>query len=111
MWGITYRPQQTSPAPPPRSFIMFSWEFWSKESVQRDRIQERVTYGLLSDDTLGGGSIGAGGLLVLDRGSGAVPGGSRLLLGGEPGRDVAEHFELFKDRLKRTKDVKVRRGR
>lgn len=24
----TYRPQQMSPAPPPRSFIMFSWEFW-----------------------------------------------------------------------------------
>lgn len=27
-WWGTYTPQQTSPAPPPRSFIMFSWEFY-----------------------------------------------------------------------------------
>lgn len=50
------------------------------ESVWRIHKRGKGTYGLLSDDALGGGSVGAGGLLVLDRGSGAVPGGSGLLL-------------------------------
>lgn len=55
-----------------------------------------ATYGLLSNDALGGGSLGAGGLLVLDRSGGCVPGsavGGLLLGGGEPVENVAEHCE------------------
>lgn len=53
-----------------------------------------VSYGLLSDDALGGRSVWAGGLLVLDVAGCRVPGsrGRLLLLRGEPGGDVAEHL-------------------
>jgi len=60
-------------------------------------MQDKVTYGLLGDNALGGGSVRAGGLLVLDRSSGAIPGRGRLLLGREPGGDFAEHDVLKVD--------------
>ena len=55
-------------------------------------------YGLLSDNALGRRSLGARGLLILDSGSGCVPGRAigLLLGGGEPVEEaVAEHCEGF----------------
>lgn len=57
---------------------------------------KRATYGLLSDNALGRGSPGASGLLILDSGSGCVPGSAvGLLLGGEEPVEeaVVEHCE------------------
>lgn len=50
------------------------------------------SYGLLSHNALGRGSIGAGGLV--DVNGDRVPGSflSRFLLGGKPAGDVFEHF-------------------
>lgn len=56
----------------------------------------RNTYGLLSDNALGRRSLGARGLLILDSGSGCVPGSAvGLLLGGEEPveKAVAKHCD------------------
>lgn len=62
------------------------------------------SYGPLGSDSLGGWSVRAGGLLVLDLARGSVPGSwsrsGMVLLGGEPGGDLVEHFECFQSRLK-----------
>lgn len=63
-------------------------------SVMRQR--GLVTYRLLSDNMLSRGSLGARGLLILDSGSGCVPGSAVGLLrgGGEPVEEtVAKHCE------------------